>query len=108
MKDQFEVLAGSTARPTTIESHRYFTAVVHHNAEADGTGIFCSEVIDQFEGISTPLMVQSKKYFGIAVHHHSDFNVAGIFWMEAIAIELTSTLGPFLKTAFRREISILV
>ncbi len=63
---------------------------------------------DQFEGMSTPLIVQSKKYFGRAVNHRTESDVACIFRNEAIAVEFRFTLGPFLKTAFRREISILV
>jgi hypothetical protein len=55
-----------------------------------------------------PLTVQSKKYFGIAVYHRTESDVAGKFRKEAIAVEFRFTVGPFLKTASRREIFILV
>jgi hypothetical protein len=58
--------------------------------------------------MSTPLTVQSKNYFGIAVHSRTEADVASIFWKGAIAVEFRFTLGPFLKTASRREIYILV
>jgi hypothetical protein len=106
LKDQFEVLVGSTTRPPTLESHRHFTVVVHHIAEADGTGIYRSEAIEwiaslcitadtsltgSIEGISTPVTVQSMKYFGIAVHRHTEFDVAAILWKEVIAVEFRFT-----------------
>jgi hypothetical protein len=58
--------------------------------------------------MSTPPTVKSKKDFGIAVHTGTEANVASIFWKEAIAVEFRFTVGPFLKTASRREIYILV
>jgi hypothetical protein len=44
-KHQFEVLAGSTTRPPTLESHRYLTVDLHHNGEAGETGISRNEAI---------------------------------------------------------------
>jgi hypothetical protein len=57
--------------------------------------------------MSTPLTVESKTNFGIAVPHRTEADVAGIFQKEAIAVEFRFTLGPFLKTASRRETYIL-